>query len=583
MSKINFVSKELITKGWSSDKKYCVTDENGTKYLMRLSDISQYDAKEIEFQMMKKGAELGVPMCRPIAFGCCDEELIDEECVGDEEQAHAEKYVYSLQEWIEGGEGGGDAEELMPGFSDTEQYVYGLEAGRILKKIHSIPAPSELEDWSVRFNRKLDNKIKKYSECPLKCQGGEAFIDYINANRHLLKDRPQVYQHGDYHIGNMMIDRNGKLQIIDFNRSDFGDPWEEFNRIVWCAQASPLLASGMVNGYFDGHVPMEFWKLLALYIAGNTLSSIYWAIPFGEAEVNTMITQAAEVLEWYDHMKNPIPKWYFEGYYLQEIDGVPFKLKSPFDFSFLNKYGKVFKVFDDQDSGNICFGTEKDGERYFVKFAGAPTERSSISSEVAVARIKETLPIYQDLQHPNLLELVAAEDIGGGFALVFKWTDGVCMGRMYPAAHQRFMQLPVTDRLKVFEDIQRFFEHVAAQDYVAIDFYDGSILYDFAKQQTIICDVDYFRKIPTVNDMGHMWGSSRFQAPEEYQLGADLDEITNVYTLGATAFALFGEYQRTREKWQLSEELFSVAQRAVSDNRRERQQCIREFREEWSN
>ena len=35
----------------------------------------------------------------------------------------------------------------------------------------------------------------------------------------------------------------------------------------------------------------------------------------------------------------------------------------------------MFKVYDDQDSGNICFGTEKDGQRYFIKFAGAPTER----------------------------------------------------------------------------------------------------------------------------------------------------------------------------------------------------------------
>lgn len=57
-----------------------------------------------------------------------------------------------------------------------------------------------------------------------------------------------------------MIDRNGKLQIIDFDRYDFGDPWEEFNRIVWCAQKSPLFASGMVNGYFDGDVPPEFWR-----------------------------------------------------------------------------------------------------------------------------------------------------------------------------------------------------------------------------------------------------------------------------------------------------------------------------------
>ena len=38
---MNFVSKEFINKGWSSDKKYCVTDENGTRYLLRVSDIAQ--------------------------------------------------------------------------------------------------------------------------------------------------------------------------------------------------------------------------------------------------------------------------------------------------------------------------------------------------------------------------------------------------------------------------------------------------------------------------------------------------------------------------------------------------------------
>ena len=82
--------------------------------------------------------------------------------------------------------------------------------------------------------------------------------------------------------------------------------------------------------------------------------------------------------------------------------------------------------------------------------------------------------------------------------------------------------------------------------------------------------------------MGRMWGSSLFQSPEEYQLGADIDEITNVYTLGATAFALFGEYSRTRDKWQLSDGLFETAARAVSNNRANRQQSIKQFTEEWN-
>lgn len=288
MTKFRFITKELINKGWSNDKKYRVTDENGTRYLLRVSDISQYDAKQSEFNKMKQAAALGIPMCLPLEFGTCEEG------------------VYSIQSWIDGV----DAEEVISTLANTKKYGYGLEAGRILCKIHSIPAPDTQEEWESRFNRKMDSKIKRYKECPIQYENGQAFIDYINENRHLLKGRPQVYQHGDYHIGNMMIDKDGKLYIIDFNRHDFGDPWEEFNRIVWCAQKSPLFASGMVDGYFDSKIPLEFWKLLALYISSNTLSSVYWAIPFGQEEVSTMLNQAREVLAWYDNMRSPIPSWY---------------------------------------------------------------------------------------------------------------------------------------------------------------------------------------------------------------------------------------------------------------------------------
>lgn len=285
----NFKKTESITKGWSGDKKYCVTKADGTKYLLRVSPIEQYEIKKLEFEMKRQVMELCVPMCQPIEFGICEDG------------------VYSLQSWIDGKE----AEDVIPYLSNTEQYTYGLEAGRILQKIHSIPAPSNQEKWEVRFNRKIDRKIKGYTECQIKFDGADRMIYYINANRYLLKNRPQCYQHGDYHIGNMMIDNSGKLTVIDFNRSDFGDPWEEFNRIVWCVSKSPLFALGIVNGYFYCQVPMEFWKLLALYIASNTLSSVYWAIQFGQTEIDTMLNQAKEVLEWYDNMENPIPTWYF--------------------------------------------------------------------------------------------------------------------------------------------------------------------------------------------------------------------------------------------------------------------------------
>ena len=171
-----------------------------------------------------------------------------------------------------------------------------------------------------------------------------------------MKNRPQCFQHGDYHVGNMMLENGEKplteaLKIIDFDRYDFGDPWEEFNRIVWSAVASPHFATGQLQGYFGGspsadgfspsadgfspsadgfsppadgfspsadgfEPPLEFFKLLAFYIASNTLSSIYWAVPFGPSDIDTMMKQAQDVLTWFDNMQNPEPTWYLKDFYI---------------------------------------------------------------------------------------------------------------------------------------------------------------------------------------------------------------------------------------------------------------------------
>ena len=144
------------------------------------------------------------------------------------------------------------------------------------------------------------------------------------------------------------------------------------------------------------------------------------------------------------------------------------------------------------------------------------------------------------------------------------------------------MSLSNEIKLKVFGDILDFLKYTAEENFVAIDFYDGSIMYDFEKQKTIICDIDFFRKQPVVNDMGRMWGSSIFMSPEEFSKGAELDEITNVYTLGAMAFALFGKYKRNWENWQLSKDLYNIVVKATSNDRTKRQQSIDEFVYEWN-
>lgn len=554
-----FSKIEPVNKGWSEDKKYCVTKADGKKYLLRISPAERYEKRKALFEMLVSVAELGIPMCTPIEFGACEDG------------------VYMLLSWIDGE----DAETALPLLTETEQYVLGLKSGEILRKIHTIPAPETQEDWAMRFNRKTNNKIQKYHECGLYFKGDDKIIEYIEKNRHLLENRPQSFQHGDYHIGNMMLEKD-ELQIIDFDRYDFGDPWEEFNRIVWCAAVSPYFATGQLRGYFGGEPPLEFFKLLAFYIASNTLSSIYWAIPFGQSEIDTMLKQSQDVLAWFDSMQNPMPMWYLKNFYVQWIDGVLIRLKKPYNFDFIHQYGTVFKVINGQSSGNLCFGVEKDGKRYFVKFAGAETINNySLPVGDAIAHLKAAVPKYRDLAHPLLIHLVKAEEISCGFAIVFDWEDGESFGDQNPLLRERFLTLPIDKRMGVFEEMMRFHEHVAQCGYVAIDFNNNSAIYNFDSGKIVICDIDFYAKQSYINVMGRVLGDEKIMSPEEFRIGGLLDEVTNVYTMGATAFALFSDYDRSLDRWPLSKELYDVTKRAVSDERNLRQQSIRQLIEEW--
>ena len=279
--------RRLIRKGWSGDQKYRVKHA-GEPCLLRISSTEKHARAEEVFRTMKRFFKLGIPMCEPLEMGVCEEG------------------VYALYSWIEGE----DAEKVLRRTSPEEQYAYGLEAGRILCRMHALRAPRSTPPWEERFGQKIDRKLRAYGECPVRVEGEEQFLRYIEAHRGLLANRPQVLQHGDYHAGNLMIDRDGKLFVIDFDRFDVGDPWEEFNRIVWDAEKCPDFASGMIDGYFGGEIPEEFWKLLALYLAANALGSIPWAIPYGKREISVMRRLSAQVLAWYNGMTETIPAWY---------------------------------------------------------------------------------------------------------------------------------------------------------------------------------------------------------------------------------------------------------------------------------
>jgi len=263
------------------------------------------------------------------------------------------------------------------------------------------------------------------------------------------------------------------------------------------------------------------------------------------------------------------------------IGQVTFKLKEDFNFTFIAEYGEPFAVFDMQDSGNLCFGVSGSGKKLFLKMAGAMTMRSNVTTEEAIERLKSTVITYNDLKHPKLTELISYREIPGGYLQVYEWFEGKCMGKQYDS-HDRFLCLPSAEKLVIYRDILEFHKHVSEKDYTAIDFYDGCIMHNFDTHITMFCDIEFYRKKPVINDMGRMWGSTRYMSPEEFELGAVIDERSNVFLMGAAAFCLFGgEMDRSLNKWNLSERLYNVAAKAVSLDKKDRYQSIGEYMEAW--
>lgn len=259
--------------------------------MLRVSDISTYDNKKKEFEMMKKVIKSGIYMSGPLDFGTCGNG----------------SNVYSLLSYINGV----SADEKIKELTDDEQFNLGIKAGRILKKLHSIPAPPDTEDWEPKILRKLQRHLKRYKQSGISIENDSCALDYVQNNLDLLKNRPQTFQHGDFHLGNLILTEDNALGAIDFNRWDYGDPYEEFYKMnMFSREVSIPFARGQISGYFGDKVPDDFFKRLALYTADTILSSIVWAIPFGEKDVEGMIKRAEVILDDYDNFKKVLPKWY---------------------------------------------------------------------------------------------------------------------------------------------------------------------------------------------------------------------------------------------------------------------------------
>ncbi|HVX44242.1 MAG TPA: hypothetical protein VHC49_10165 [Mycobacteriales bacterium] len=207
---------------------------------------------------------------------------------------------------------------------------------------------------------------------------------------------------------------------------------------------------------------------------------------------------------------------------------------------FLESVGTVFARFgaDTQDSGNISYGLRAGDARYFVKTAGDPADtKAYFDLGGRIALLRNAVELAESVVHPALPVLHAVIESPGGPLLAYEWRDGDLLS-IRCAAHERFRALPVAEIRSALDSLYGLHADLDAAGWVEGDFYDGAMMYDFPARRLTVMDLDTYRRGPHRNDMGRMFGSTRFMAPEQHSLGAPIDTRTTAYVLARAALVL---------------------------------------------
>ena len=281
---------EYLRKGYSTDKKYILWEDDAPRYLLRLADIALSERRKADFEMLSRHFERDVLCPQPFAFGVVD----------------STKVCYSLLSYLPGE----NAEEALPKLPETQQFAIGFVAGLELLKLHEVRHPDKDFDWPKRRMTKYLRYVERARELDLAFAGQEEVEDYVDANLDLLGKVPVRFQHDDYHAANLIV-HDGRFEgVVDFNRFDWGDPVEDFYKLPWFSRpVSTSFARGQVQGYLSRGAPREFWRRYNLYVAMSLHGSLVWAQQLYPRQLGMFRRRIKEILDTHDFRSSGPPTW----------------------------------------------------------------------------------------------------------------------------------------------------------------------------------------------------------------------------------------------------------------------------------
>lgn len=285
------VSAEKLMKGFSADEKYRVATDDGAVYLLRVSPLSEWPRKQDEFNIMRRMRDYQVQSPLPVRM----EPLPDLQL------------CYYVISYIEGE----DAQDVLPGCSLQVQSDIGAAAGRDLRRMHQHQSPPDIAPWRERLMRKHRKYVEAYRTSGITLKHADEVLTFIEQHSQYIPYEANIFQHHDFHVGNLIVRDGAYAGVIDFNRYDWGDPIHDMIKVgFFSRQISVPFAIGQLHGYFAGEKPPEhFWEIYAVYAAMTVIGSVVWTLQTVPEQMGPMLERLSSVVDDHKRFTSPKPSW----------------------------------------------------------------------------------------------------------------------------------------------------------------------------------------------------------------------------------------------------------------------------------
>lgn len=208
---------------------------------------------------------------------------------------------------------------------NKEAYNLGKELGNTIKKVHLIKVDvlnHHVSNWNAKYNWIQKDIFKNY--IPKKEQ--EKAFNFYKENKEIIKERYSSSEYYQKINGNYVLDENGNYIIEKVLSFIFGgirlenlivannkvyvkcpinieisDPFYDFRFLPLIALENEHFAKGIIDGYFEDKISMDFFKMLKYYICELIIKDFNGLF---DSDVITKIYNS------YDNFKLEIPKWY---------------------------------------------------------------------------------------------------------------------------------------------------------------------------------------------------------------------------------------------------------------------------------